>query len=90
VELERAIMAVRFSEEFVGTQFHPEADPVGMQIHFSKEKNRQIVIKNFGEQKYDDMMAHMEDPDKIMKTHAIILPKFIANALEQVSRQLTH
>ena len=90
VELERAIMAVRFSDEFVGTQFHPEADPVGMKIHFSKEKNKQIVIKNFGEQKYDDMMAHMDDPDKIRKTHATILPKFIANALKQVSRQLTY
>ena len=90
VELERAIMAVRFSDEFVGTQFHPEAEPVGMKIHFSKEKNKQIVIKNFGVEKYDDMMEHMDDPDKIEKTHAVILPKFIANALENVSRQLIY
>jgi hypothetical protein len=27
-EYERAIMGVRFSDEFVGLQFHPEADPV--------------------------------------------------------------
>jgi imidazoleglycerol phosphate synthase glutamine amidotransferase subunit HisH len=28
VQYERAIMAVRFTDYFVGTQFHPEADPV--------------------------------------------------------------
>ena len=40
VELERAIMAIRFSPEMVGTQFHPEADPEGMKKHFSVEENR--------------------------------------------------
>ena len=37
VQFERAIMAVRFTKYFVGTQFHPEADPVGMKIHFEKQ-----------------------------------------------------
>jgi aspartyl/asparaginyl beta-hydroxylase (cupin superfamily) len=30
VQYERAIMAVRFTDYFVGTQFHPEADPVSL------------------------------------------------------------
>src|SRR5690606_2323055 len=30
VDLERCIMAIRFSDEIIGTQFHPEADPTGM------------------------------------------------------------
>ena len=60
-------MAVRFSSEFVGTQFHPEADPVGMHTHFSDETIKQKVINNFGETKYNDMMDKMDDPDKIIK-----------------------
>ena len=88
VEYERAIMAVRFSEEFVGTQFHPEADPVGMYAHFLKDENRQKVITNFGEEKYTDMMDKMDDDDKIVKTYSIILPKFIKEAIHHQSHQL--
>ncbi|MEZ4902321.1 MAG: hypothetical protein R2822_11455 [Spirosomataceae bacterium] len=36
--LERAIMAIRFSREIFGTQFHPEADAEGMLRHFQKKK----------------------------------------------------
>lgn len=88
VEYERAIMAVRFSEEFVGTQFHPEADPVGMYAHFSKEENRQKVITNFGEAKYITMMDKMDDDDKIIRTYGIILPQFITEAIHHTSHQL--
>ncbi|MBA6154701.1 type 1 glutamine amidotransferase [Gelidibacter maritimus] len=88
VSYERAIMAVRFSKEFVGTQFHPEADPVGMRAHFLADANKLKVIANFGEEKYDDMMEKMDDPDKIIRTHKIILPKFIERAMKQLSPQL--
>jgi len=87
VEYERAIMAVRFSNEFVGTQFHPEADPIGMYAHFSKEVNRQKVIINFGEDKYNTMMDRMDDPDKIVKTYTQIIPTFIRLAIKQKREQ---
>lgn len=84
VVYERAIMAVRFSNEFVGTQFHPEADPVGMKIHFEKQEIRDKVIENFGQAKYDAMMEHIDDPDKIELTHDTVLPLFIENALDSI------
>lgn len=87
VEFERAIMAVRFSKEFVGTQFHPEADPEGMTLHFGKEEIRNQVIENFGKEKYDNMMDHLDDPDKIALTHDTILPSFIENALDSIYSQ---
>ena len=88
VELERAIMAVRFSDEFVGTQFHPEADPIGMTEHFSKQENRDKVIKNFGEAKYKDMMEHLDDPDKIALTYSTILPTFIESSIQKLNERL--
>lgn len=84
VEYERAIMAVRFSPEFVGTQFHPEADPVGMKIHFQQEEMRQKIITNFSERKYNEIVRHLDDPDKIALTHSSILPGFIENAIAQL------
>ena len=81
VEYERAIMAVRFSNEFMGTQFHPEADPEGMKSYFQKEENRNKVIRNFGENRYQEMMDRLDDPDKIHHTYNSILPGFIENAI---------
>jgi len=86
VEYERAIMAVRFSNEFVGTQFHPEADAEGMKAYFEQEENRDKVILNFGEKRYIDMMMHLDDPDKISLTHSSILPGFIENAIASLQR----
>ena len=80
-------MAVRFSDEFIGTQFHPEADPIGMKIHFEKPEIRETVIKNFGQAKYDTMMDHIDDPDKIELTHNTILPLFIENAMDTIFEQ---
>lgn len=86
VEYERAIMAVRFSDEFVGTQYHPEADADGMSEHFLKPENREKVIKNFNEKKYLDMMEHLGDPDKIELTHRSVIPHFISDAIENIQK----
>jgi homoserine O-succinyltransferase len=88
IELERAIMAVRFSDEFVGTQFHPEADPVSMEIHFALPENKKVIVTNFGEEKYNQMMHRMDDPNKLMMTYNIILPKFIRTAISNIKQPI--
>ncbi|MDX2283226.1 MAG: GMP synthase [Bacteroidia bacterium] len=85
VLFERAIMAVRFSDEFFGTQFHPEADPGGMLEHFSHPDKRLQVVENYGEAKYLDMIDGLQDERKIALTHRTILPNF----LEEARRGLT-
>ena len=85
VEYERAIMAVRFSPWMIGTQFHPEADPVGMFRHFLNRNNRQKIIANFSRRKYKKMMLQLQDPDKIELTHNHILPTFIENAISNLT-----
>jgi homoserine O-succinyltransferase/O-acetyltransferase len=82
VEYERAIMAVRLSPEFVGVQFHPEADAVGMAAHFEKVENKQKVIDNHGEKKYKTMIRDLHDPKKIAFTHKTLIPTFLNNALK--------
>lgn len=86
VEYERAIMAVRFTDEFVGTQFHPEADAEGMMAHFSNEKEKQMVIDKFGIEKYFSMMRRLSHPEKIPRTHMTILPNFIASSLISIKK----
>ena len=81
VPLDRAVMAIRFSDEIIGTQFHPEADNEGMLRHFMTDLKRRQVITNFGQQKYDEMVAYLQDPDKIALTESIILPGALRQAI---------
>lgn len=83
VPLERAIMSIRFNDNMIGTQFHPEADPVGMSIHLQTPERKQTVVENYGLQKWESMIDHLNDPDKITHTYAHILPNFLN---ESVSR----
>jgi len=84
VPLERAIMSMRFNENMIGTQFHPEADAVGMSLHLQKPDKKQTVIENHGEPKWQSMIDQLNDPDKIMHTYSHILPNFLNNAVEKM------
>lgn len=83
VPFERAIMAMRFNDYFIGTQFHPEADPCGMTLHLQKEDKKKIVIENHGEEKWKNMIEHLNDPDKILYTYSHVLPNFLNNAVNK-------
>ena len=77
VLLERAIMAVRFNAYMIGTQFHPEADAAGMSLYLQTNEKKKTVIENYGLEKWEQMITHLNDPDKIVFTNAHILPNFL-------------
>ena len=85
VPLERAVMAIRFSNEIFGTQFHPEADAEGMMRYFLRNDKRELVIKKHGKKKYLDMIEHLDDDDKIMKTNHTIIPRFLYLAAKAIN-----
>ena len=87
VPLERAIMAIRFSPEWVGVQFHPEADPDGMLYHFSREEKKKSLIEKKGVQKYEAMIEKIKDPEKLPITHKTILPGFIDNSIKKIKER---
>lgn len=84
IHLERAVMAIRFSEEIFGTQFHPEADPQGMLKNLEDEKNKEAMIENYGMEKYLETIDRMHDPDKILLTQAQILPRFLRQSADKI------
>jgi len=84
VPFERAVMAIRFNEYMIGTQFHPEADAPGMSMYLQTEEKRKTVIESHGEAKLISMLQHLNDPDKIMWTHSHIIPNFLNQSLGQL------
>ena len=84
IALERAVMAVRFNEFMIGTQFHPEADAVGMTMYLQREDKKKTVIENHGLAKWQSMIDHLNDPDKIVWTYSHIIPNFLSTAVDQL------
>ena len=84
VDLERCMMSIRFSNEIIGTQFHPEADPVGMKMYLLQDEKKQAIVGMHGEQKYLDMLNSLADPARIVLTQRVILPNFLNRAIEQL------
>lgn len=86
VPLARAVMAVRFTPEVVGTQFHPEADGEGMLRLMLTDEKKQQVIANHGEAKYHEMVRLLADPSTIEYTESVIVPTFLRRALAQITQ----
>jgi len=84
VPYERAVMGIRFNDYFIGTQFHPEADALGMTLHLQSEEKKKTVIENYGQEKWESMIQRLNDPDKIVWTHDHILPNFLKLATDQL------
>lgn len=87
INLERAVMAVRFSDEIFGTQFHPEASPEALIENLKDDKNREAMIENFGMEKYLETMDRIDDEDKIILTRHQILPRFLQFAKKNILKE---
>lgn len=88
IDLERAVMAIRFNDYIFGTQFHPEADALGMMAYLQTDEKREHVILHHGEKKYFEMLEHLDDPDKIMFTQEIIIPTFIDQVVKEIHEKV--
>jgi len=88
VNLERALMAIRFNQNMIGTQFHPEADVMGMSAYLQKPETKEMIVSNHGIEKWESMIAHLKDEDKISYTYKTMLPNFLHNSLLVSNPQL--
>ena len=89
VDLERAVMAIRFSDEIFGTQFHPEADPEGFLESLKVEKYKNSIIEDYGLDKYQETIDRIDDEDKVVLTRKEILPVFLEFAAQQISKTVS-
>ncbi|RZK50832.1 MAG: GMP synthase [Pedobacter sp.] len=81
VAFDRCIMAIQFSPEIVGTQFHPEADPIGLQNYFGHLETKDIIVATHSKEKYENVIDSLAKPDRILITQKTILPNFLKAAL---------
>ena len=84
VQYERAIMAVRFTDYFVGTQFHPEADPISFISHLRNKEVKDKIRKMKGKRKFRNMLEDLLDDDKIYRTNETLIPNFLRIAINDL------
>lgn len=86
VQYERAIMAVRFTDHLVGTQFHPEADPISFLSHLRNKDVKDKIRKMKGKRKFRNMLEDLVDDDKIYRTNETLIPNFLRSAITDLMK----
>jgi GMP synthase-like glutamine amidotransferase len=86
VQYERAIMAVRFTDYFVGTQFHPEADPISFIAHLRNKQAKEKIKTMKGKRKFRNMLEDLLDDDKIYRTNETLIPNFLRTAINDLMK----
>ncbi|MFV5689986.1 type 1 glutamine amidotransferase [Flavobacterium sp. ZT3R25] len=86
VQYERAIMAVRFTDYFVGTQFHPEADPISFVSHLRNKEAKEKIRAMKGKRKFRNMLEDLLDDDKIYRTNETLIPNFLRIAINDLMK----
>jgi GMP synthase-like glutamine amidotransferase len=76
-----AIMAIRFNGYMYGTQFHPEADEVGLLNYLNRAESKQKILLEHGQLKWEQTMSELNDPSGIRKTYQTLLPNFLSMAI---------
>jgi hypothetical protein len=67
----------------LGVQFHPEASPDGMALHFMKDEKMKSVIRTYGTKTFNKMLRLLQQPDALAHTNATIIPRFLHDAVEK-------
>ena len=88
VPLERAMMAIRINNEFIGTQFHPEADAVSKFNSFRMPVKKEEIISKYGEKKYFEILNLLELDSGVKLTQKTILPNFLRHAIAELRPEL--
>jgi GMP synthase-like glutamine amidotransferase len=81
VPLERAIMALQFSENMYGVQFHPEAALQDLIFYFNEPATKQSIIDEFGIEKWQRIVGHLDLDSPIQNTYAHLIPNFLDKAI---------
>ena len=78
---ERALMAVAFTENMIGVQFHPEATKEKLIQYFETETIKAAVVQDFSTEKWEQIMLSLLDHTKIEHTSSQFIPNFLDKIL---------
>ena len=81
IPLERAIMAIKFSETMYGVQFHPEAALKDLIEYFNQPSTKASILEEFGIEKWERIIDHLDESSPITYTYTHLIPNFLDKAI---------
>jgi para-aminobenzoate synthetase component 2 len=64
-----------------GVQFHPEADLKELVVFFNEDSTKQLILNEFGIEKWERIMNHLDETSPIHYTYTHFIPNFLDKAL---------
>lgn len=80
----KAIMSLSIGDEFQCTQFHPEADRDSVLNNFLDPEKSGDILQLNGEELFNKMIASLRSEDRVKRTRAIVMPKFLLRAYDHL------
>jgi GMP synthase-like glutamine amidotransferase len=80
-----ALLAFQFAPGVVGTQFHPEGDKPGVIAWIRRPEKRDAFIAAYGEELYERMMKSLQDPTRLARTFAILIPGWLTRRFNHIA-----
>jgi len=81
------LMAFQFARGFEGTIFHPEADRPGVLNWLERPEQAKAVIETYGELIYKRMSKTIDDPTRLARTYALLLPGWLARSFNAMAQE---
>ncbi len=81
----RGLMAFHFAKGIEGTIFHPEADRPGVLNWLERPEQAKAVIETYGELIYRRMCKTIDDPSRLARTYALLLPGWMARSFNALA-----
>jgi GMP synthase-like glutamine amidotransferase len=82
IPLERAIMAIKFSEKMYGVQFHPEAELKELILYFNEPSTKDLIVNELGTAKWERIINHLDETSPIQHTYSHLMPNFLDKAIQ--------
>jgi GMP synthase-like glutamine amidotransferase len=81
----KGLMAFQFTKGIEGTIFHPEADRPGVLNWLERPEQAKAVIETYGELIYRRMCKTIDDPTRLARTYALLLPGWMARTFNTLA-----
>lgn len=82
-----SLLSFQFAPNIEGTLFHPEADRAGALAWIARPDQAAAVIAAYGELTYLRMLRTLDDPTRLARTYALLLPGWLSRRFRTLAPQ---
>ena len=83
----RALLALDVAPGIEAVQFHPEADRAGVMNWVARPEHAAAFKATYGEVTYQAMLRTLDDPRRVARTYALVIPGWLVPPLQPRSRR---